>query len=461
MRKFGLYSLCTVGLLAFIPSAGAQFDENWDGGIDPSKWTLVGDVQLTDLGGGDMAISTWSGRDEVADWANYFYSVDPFPRQDEWQCKFKAWWSGADNSGAAINGPWHWDDISPPWQSGEAIFSGWYGNVGEADDMYASDRGWLSGPALTPEWREAWSKADSKADALTIRLILGYEYGAKFEWTTGVEEICWIPELDSRRDPTASDNEELWLKFGSWRGEVFIDDIIVFVPTPTPSYTPVPAPDTDIKAEVPFTENWNSNSDDDHIWWCPPFNLGRCGRRIDLGDGDYALSTETDITSLGFFERGDHLSCTFKAWWTSSNIAAAINGPWTYNRDLSPEAIIRGWYGLCDGIDWMRMDVGGEASGQDLSMAWREAWDAADSKARAITVRVTLGETSGAKYEWSTDGGLNWTLEGDFRGDPSARANPKVWLMFGSSLKQCLIDDIVVDVAEDSANVEPFWDTYD
>jgi len=404
-----------------------------------------------------------SGRDGVADWENYFYSVESFARRTDYgmRCKFKAWWSGADNSGAAINGPWHWDDISPPSQSGEAIISGWYGNVGEADDMYASDRGWLSGPALSPAWREAWSGADSKADALTIRLFIGDSHGARFEWTTDAEEICWIPELDTIGDPTAFYNEELWLKFGSWRGEVFIDVFIVFVPTPAPSNTPVPDPPTDVKAEVPFTEDWHPDSTSAFKWYCLPNLFGGCRTRIDLGDGDYAFSTETAFTSVGYFERGDHLSCTFKVWWTSSNIGAAINGPWTIDMRYHAEATIHGWYGLCDGFDWMRMDVGGEASGQDLSAAWREAWDAADSKARAITVRVTLGETSGAKYEWSADGGLNWTLEGDFRGDPTARANPKVWLRFGFGLEQCLIDDIVVDVAQDTAKVEPFWDTYD
>ena len=115
-------------------------------------------------------------------------------------------------------------------------------------------------------------------------------------------------------------------------------------------------------------------------------------------------------------------------------------------------------------------------AGPRVEPAFFKAWTAATNKSAALWVRVWLGNTSGAKCEWSTDG-ANWKMlqladgtpintigqpagsdgKGLYRGESAAckvGSKSPVWIFFGGGGNSVTyIDDI--EVVNDAVSWSP------
>ena len=167
--------------------------------------------------------------------------------------------------------------------------------------------------------------------------------------------------------------------------------------------------------------------------------------QFDLGGGDKCLKMQGDAfmdwskSSIGGnrgFSRGLHKRCTFKVWHDSGLSDADIGGPW-YNYEVS--------YAISNGCAQILTSnkespvFGGPPFlfNQDPNTQWgsgpetslfNAAWPNAVSKATAILVRVWLDDNVGARMEFSTDDGANWTEEldtTDETGDGTGKGNRK------------------------------------
>ena len=206
-------------------------------------------------------------------------------------------------------------------------------------------------------------------------------------------------------------------------------------------------------------EDWNDNTINPAIW--DAFASSPNVAELELIDnGDYAFYTlnpelETShnawLYSDDSFTRGDNLRCTFLAWGDPSKNGwqggfpnvASINGPWRQsNTGIAPgnqEACISLWRNaplLFSQNEWN--------AGHALSSAYNSAWLAATSKDNAILHRVTLGDTLGAAFDWSIDGGQTWHLERDTR-ETSGGNQSEVYLGFATSGAAVFVDDILVE----------------
>jgi len=207
----------------------ADFFEDWNlGSIDSAKWLVsrlgTSRCELEHLGGGDYAIFTLGGTDNNFEHGAHFHSKRSFPRGQNLRCTFKAWgdpsktsWLGAFPSAAMIAGPWRNSNNDFAYNDQEACVSLW-----QHQPLRFSQVEWNDGHIMTSAFNNAWVAATSKAKAVTIRVWLGNDIGAKCEWTT--DGTNWIEELDTRG---ASDHAEVFLGFSTYGGAVFIDDILV------------------------------------------------------------------------------------------------------------------------------------------------------------------------------------------------------------------------------------------
>jgi hypothetical protein len=183
-----------------------------------------------------------------------------------------------------------------------------------------------------------------------------------------------------------------------------------------------------------------------------------------LGTGDWAVFTEgpsieegndhsTWFYSRQAFQRGRNLSCTFKTWvdpskkdnWVNgSPVYAQVGGPWHSGREgpvlHHPEAVVRYWNTPCFAQAGDAWPLGGHA----MSPAFVNASQSSITKDKALTIRVWLGDETGAMLEWSADNGENWTQESDTRGTSGGR-HSEVYLGFATYGAAVFIDDIIVE----------------
>jgi len=89
----------------------------------------------------------------------------------------------------------------------------------------AGDAWPLGGHEMSSTFVEAFQSSTSKANALTIRVRLGDELGAKLEWSTDGGKI-WTEEIDTREE-RGGKHSMVYVGFASYGTEVFIDDIRV------------------------------------------------------------------------------------------------------------------------------------------------------------------------------------------------------------------------------------------
>jgi len=218
----------------------------------------------------------------------------------------------------------------------------------------------------------------------------------------------------------------------------------------------------------------------------------------DLGGGDYAMRCWTlggdednsdcgcnwsgHLYSIPTFGRGDDIRCTFCFWgnpvtvdWPTPNGAvlgqgamddsegAGLQAPWhlgelpgqPYN---SCEACMLMWYNVDkagSGPLWAHAGRWGDYANSDSSAPFKTAIEnAMPNKANALYIRVTLGNTQGALYEYSTDGAQTWIMEADRRdgvdaGAPTTAADLILGFHNVFSI-HVLLDNIVV---EDNNNI--------
>ncbi len=251
---------------------------------------------------------------------------------------------------------------------------------------------------------------------------------------------------------------QIFIGLGSFKHAVF-DDIVVERDGPDPEHP-----------EVLFKENfdamgqsggmhgidpdvWNVGADDgDTVHWPPPSGTtqeGACYSRLwDLGNGDWcffdrngdfaARRLMNGIRSVEGFSRGKNLRITFKTWGRTDlggepyPLGAGIHGPWhsknqfvfritnlvtktSLEEDMAAGLLF--WPG------WKHEWVEGSgplarvipiAKPSPYFNAALNAFDPADptnltaGKVHALTIRVWLGNVSGAKFEFSGDDGQTW-----------------------------------------------------
>ena len=232
------------------------------------------------------------------------------------------------------------------------------------------------------------------------------------------------------------------------------------------------------QAVVLFQEDWDSGAINPSDWTVEgvggPFvyDLGVTGQS---SSGDYGLFVAdpftyvTGIRSTASFSRADQLSCTFKLFRDNVSFGwAGVGGPWSGVGTL-PAGALPTLRQIEAGVNrhnpnnnqtYYREGVQAAFAGDGaaLSSAFNTAFDNATTKANAVIVRVTLGETTGSKMEWSTDG-ATWTTEintigqtagQDLGGGNSVSASDPAWLVFASagdgvSNARGIVDDIVVE----------------
>ena len=256
-------------------------------------------------------------------------------------------------------------------------------------------------------------------------------------------------------------------------------------------------------AAVLFSESWDS----DQLSSNPNWTGGGALFLYDLGtaslgnSGDYALflnggyQYQVDaIFSSVSYPRGDNLSCTFKWFHNDCGLLyTSIQGPWAFTG--APPAT------TYPGLEMFEAGLARELSGDfhyceltngdgsltesgPVDSTFNAALMAANHKDNAVTIRMTLGDSTGAHLEYSTDG-VNFVTPNLFEGESfEAAANSigmvadtnwlgsnyvsstaNVYVSFGGGTPGCaggsaqgVVDDIVVEtgggVAPSSSMVE-------
>lgn len=247
-------------------------------------------------------------------------------------------------------------------------------------------------------------------------------------------------------------------------------------------------------ALVQFSEDWESEEIDPAKWNMLGaggpfvFNLADTGQSIG-GATDYALFLAGSglntgaLASVASFDRGDDLRVTFKLMKDDVSLnSAGICGPWANISDLRA-----GDYPALYDIEAGFQRTSGNfllTSEFDEGM-FATPWTAGDSafydavlaathKSTVVTVRVTLGDTTGARVEWSADGvnfdtvvhqeciwegslsptgntmdfdSVGMTAGDTWFGTNRVSSATTVWLRFGGGTYggRFIIDDIVVE----------------
>lgn len=220
-------------------------------------------------------------------------------------------------------------------------------------------------------------------------------------------------------------------------------------------------------AAVLFTENWDTSGgviDPNNGPWAA---IGDDILLEDLGGGDYALAlrgsqdggtpgwSQDQIYSTATYDRGSQLSVKWTVWIKPGiNVQVSIHGGWhhtnvgpVYGNDLanSPEATF-GY--VVNDLRAYESGDGFQATGSAVPMpSFTSALTDTSDKSNALQCRVVLGNTSGARWEWSSNGGATWTVERDTI-DSGTSSQVSNWIGFGPFAGQAgttLIDDIVVE----------------
>ena len=248
------------------------------------------------------------------------------------------------------------------------------------------------------------------------------------------------------------------------------------------------------RGAVLLHEDWNSGHIDTSRWEYAGMPIN--SSLVDLGGGDWALKLDdmlgnynTGLRSRAAFARGNNLHCTFRLWRKNQPLdwngicGPFVNRNYLSRRQAQPSLAqieagltryvpIPGNAGLCwgEGVESFLN------AGPRVEPAFFKAWTAATNKSAALWVRVWLGNTSGAKCEWSTDG-ANWKMlqladgtpintigqpagsdgKGLYRGESAAckvGSKSPVWIFFGGGGNSVTyIDDI--EVVNDAVSWSP------
>jgi hypothetical protein len=230
------------GLTGDIPvDATGPFVEDWNQCIiNPEKWIVdqgnppADAYQVVNVGNQDCALLISNAN---SDWAQHLYSIRQFKRGANLRCTFSLWGDPARQrpggtffpSSTGPNGPWHFgirDNLE--WSSQEACLSVWYPGL-----QWAQAGQWTGADNASTEFKNAYVQATTKTNAIKVRVWLGNDTGANFEYSAD-HGATWHTELDTRgiglgmgaanRQPTL---EGLRIGFVCINNYLFIDDIVV------------------------------------------------------------------------------------------------------------------------------------------------------------------------------------------------------------------------------------------
>jgi hypothetical protein len=218
--------------------------------------------------------------------------------------------------------------------------------------------------------------------------------------------------------------------------------------------------------EILFYEDWSSCAFSAN--WTLFDAMGNGDVAVQNSGGDCAAFTvgpnPYDFTDWAYyyystntFPRGSSLRCTFLVWKdpTKPTWAGPVNfgvmGP--FHNAQNPAAIYGNLEaGLEGGSLPLNFDATGMFnSGTPTSGAFQTAFSSSTSRTNGVWVRVTLGDTMGARFEWSTDG-VHFIPEIDTR-EISGASAANVYLGFGTHAGAVFIDTITVERI--SANQPP------
>lgn len=253
-------------------------------------------------------------------------------------------------------------------------------------------------------------------------------------------------------------------------------------------------------AEVLLTEDFSSGSLDAGKWLHQnvPVGTGYPAQEVQDTTGGFALRCKsyaaapsatsaqsvnclwnisnggTAVFSQENFLRGDNLRITYRIWHAGDAVSGGIGGGCmggfyfgndsdTYNRI---SGILSYGYGNYGGF---KLNDAQNAHGSPYDWGTAPTWDefntafpTFDSQANSALVRITLGNTSGAMIEASTDDGATWPMNVDHR-DAASPGNDATTVLIGfgalhgTSGDGLFIDDIVV---ENDAVAVSDWDSY-
>lgn len=211
--------------------------------------------------------------------------------------------------------------------------------------------------------------------------------------------------------------------------------------------------------------------------WCE--TTGQCG-------GFTSNRWQHGIAGKAAFTRGNDIRCTFTMWgdpndpaWANANPEISgplpfpgntcVNGPWkradlastcgdTYN---TGEAQIG-----CSNFfpqPWAFEQQGSWGGDRWPSQLFQDTFTSATQRSLAVVSEITLGNTDGAMWRWSSDFGDTWNFEYDNRDNGSINsglyghedAATDVWIGFASDMGALYIDDIIVEDNNNSFIVPP------
>lgn len=489
------YAALLVPMLFLVPLAQAEvlFAEDWESGaIDPAVWrTTCGEgalLAVEDIAGdgSDHALALWAGPKQPH-WTINVNTVRRFARSDAPVLHAKLWGDptrGDDTYRYPAGMGWllgfhNGRDIlyGRAYEGQEAVLDNWFA------PMYGDMNRWFQftqapvksvfqqghgGRRLSLAFMEAIQAAMSKQAAIEVRIQLGPERGAKFEWFNPITR-AWVVEADTL-GITGGETEEVTVGFGPAGACVFIDDIVV-------SRGPVgaPPPATPTPPGVALFEDWETGVVDREKWDLR-VDSGNClASVLDVsGDGsDHALALWIGPKPLHWpiavksklgFKRSSAPEMTALIWGDPTRTDGTYTYPkgmgWLLGFHNEPgakpwiwdhlEAVLDDWLAPNYGNTRLRFTQAPDRSlfargngGPQLPDRFTEALERATSKARAVRIRIRLGEQQGASFAWQAPGSDTWVEEMDTRGVSGGTAED-VGIGFGPASACVFVDDIVV-----------------
>ena len=247
MKRNSLIILGLLWLAAHVTAAHV-FEENWDSGkIDKSRWTVKTDaaaaLELVKISAGDYALALHG---EQAKGQVHIYSTQAISREDGLGCEFKIW-TGERAKEISFYGPWHHTNFfeglgsfrnstldAGIYVSGQKTLAAKWAEAGDVTMDFP-------GPGLQKEFLAALQAADSKANAVLVRVEMGKTTGGCGAYSTDGGKTWNALKTDKGKaiDTRAMGAVEYWegLKIGSHRynlvgfvadgATVFIDDVVV------------------------------------------------------------------------------------------------------------------------------------------------------------------------------------------------------------------------------------------
>lgn len=234
-----------------------------------------------------------------------------------------------------------------------------------------------------------------------------------------------------------------------------------------------------------FQEDWDSGSINTAVWEVNVGNGTNASASVELdliGTDDYAIYTRgggdwtTWFASTATFPRGNNLRITFTCWpdpsksqpteWAGVQQAVygAVNGPWkdpvsyTAGAHAYPVASVLQPGNGVHYFSQTHNDWSGPGPYGPMD-DFKAAFEAATDKSNAPIVRVWLGDTMGAKCEWSDDQGTTWYEIADDRLTGTTYTQDPARIAFGTYGCAVFIDDIIVE--NDLFTEGPFVEDWD